>query len=165
MKNIKILSINPVVIYFKLTSEIKIIFKGNNGKSGIYRWNNFITTASYVESAVNLSRRFSDYLSTNFLKKRNTNNTIVLYRALLKYGYFNIYLDILEYCDKISIINREQYYIDLLNPEYNICFKTGSSLGRITMKETRLKLRNIWLNRLYSRSKDNTVIKFILNSI
>jgi len=36
---------------------------------------------------------------------------------------------ILEYCDKEMVIIREQYYIDLLQPEYNILQLAGSSLG------------------------------------
>jgi group I intron endonuclease len=83
----------------------------------------------------------------------------------LKYGYSNFRLEILEYCDKLSAIEREQYYIDLLKPEYNICLRAGSSLGRITREETRLKLRNIWLNRLFYLSKDSTLREFIINSL
>jgi len=29
-------------------------------------------------------------------------------------------LEILEYCDPLNIISREQYYLDNLKPEYNI---------------------------------------------
>ncbi len=83
----------------------------------------------------------------------------------MKNGFSNFKLEILEYCDKNCTIVKEQYYIDTLNPEYNICLKAGSSLGRITREETRLKLRNVWLNRLYSRSKDNTLREFIINSL
>jgi hypothetical protein len=35
----------------------------------------------------------------------------------------------LEYCDLENIIDREQYYIDLLKPEYNVLKDAGSSLG------------------------------------
>ena len=52
-----------------------------------------------------------------------------IYSSILKYGYSNFRLEILEYCDKKFLINREQYYIDLLNPEYNILRKAGSRFG------------------------------------
>jgi len=39
-------------------------------------------------------------------------------KALLKYGYSQFKLDILEYCDTKDIVKREQYYIDYFNPEY-----------------------------------------------
>lgn len=83
----------------------------------------------------------------------------------MKYGYSNFSLEIIEYCDNMSTINKEQYYIDLLKPEYNLCLKAVSSLGRVTREETRLKLRNVWLNRLFSNSKDETLKEFIINTI
>jgi group I intron endonuclease len=65
-----------------------------------------------------------------------------IYRSLLKYGYSNFSLNILEYCKPDSLIAKEQYYIDLLNPEYNICKVAGSSLGRKHSAETLLKFKN-----------------------
>lgn len=158
-------NIKPAIIYSYLTVEMKVILKNNKGKSGIYRLTNLITRATYIGSAVDLTRRLRDYFSTKFLKKEILKNNSLIYRALLKYGYSNFRLEILEYCDKLSAIEREQYYIDLLKPEYNICLRAGSSLGRITREETRLKLRNIWLNRLFYQSKDSTLREFIINSL
>lgn len=50
-------------------------------------------------------------------------------KALLKYGYSNFSISILEYYDSNNRLVREQYYIDLLQPEYNILKKAGSSVG------------------------------------
>ena len=44
---------------------------------------------------------------------------MLINRALLKYSYWNFSLTILEYCDPEKCIEREQYYLDLLQPEYN----------------------------------------------
>jgi group I intron endonuclease len=49
--------------------------------------------------------------------------------ALLKYGYSNFRLEILEYCEKKEAVLREQYYLDLFEPEYNILKVAGSTLG------------------------------------
>jgi group I intron endonuclease len=38
-------------------------------------------------------------------------------------------LDILEYCSKTDLIEREQFFIDKLNPEYNILKYAYSVLG------------------------------------
>ena len=65
----------------------------------------------------------------------------------------------------MSTISREQYYIYLLEPEYNLCLKAESSLGRVTTNETRVKLRNVWLNRLFIKSNDSTLIEFFINRI
>ena len=62
-------------------------------------------------------------------------------KALLKYGYSNFQLEILEYCESSDVIQREQYYIDLLGPEYNILKTAGSSFGYKHTAETLAKLR------------------------
>jgi group I intron endonuclease len=54
---------------------------------------------------------------------------MAIYKAILKYGYANFKLEILEYCDTNTVLLREQYYIDLLKPEYNILSRAGSSFG------------------------------------
>jgi len=52
-----------------------------------------------------------------------------IYKALLKHGHSKFSLEILEYCAFDCIIEREQYYIDLLKPEYNTLQIVGSPLG------------------------------------
>jgi group I intron endonuclease len=53
-----------------------------------------------------------------------------IYSALLKYGFQNFKLEILEYCvEGVNPVEREQYFLDLLKPEYNILNKAGSLLG------------------------------------
>jgi group I intron endonuclease len=49
-------------------------------------------------------------------------------------------LDILEYCESSLCISREQYYLDLLKPEYNICKIAGSRLGTKQSEETKIKI-------------------------
>jgi len=66
-------------------------------------------------------------------------------KALLKYGYSNFSLEILEYCERLETIKREQYYIDKLKPDYNILKVAGSSLGFKHTEETKTKVRNALL--------------------
>jgi len=74
---------------------------------------------------------------------------MLIYKAILAHGYSNFSLEILEYCepDKNIILEREQYYLDLLKPEYNILSTAGSSLGHKHSKETRDKIRAARLGR------------------
>jgi hypothetical protein len=63
-------------------------------------------------------------------------------KALLKHGYSNFSLEILEYCDSFKNIEREQYYIEKLKPEYNIqLFPSTPRLGLKHSKEAIAKLR------------------------
>ena len=101
-------------------------------------------------SSVDLARRFSMYFSEKVLIKELDKMNSQIYRALLKYGYSKFSLEILEYCEAEETVNREQYYIDLLDPEYNLCPIAGSSLGRKVSDETRAKLVRAHVGRDYS---------------
>jgi group I intron endonuclease len=62
-------------------------------------------------------------------------------KSILKYGHGNFKLDILEYCSQDVLLKREQYYIDLLKPEYNILSIAGSTLGYKHREETLEKFK------------------------
>ncbi len=132
----------PLITYKDLDHNKYSIYEENRDKSAIYRWNNLITGASYVGSAVNLTKRLSNYFSSNFLKKELLRNNSKISSSLLKYGYSNFTLDVLEYCESYKLIIREQYYIDSLNPEYNILKIAGSRLGSKHSPETLLKYKD-----------------------
>lgn len=78
-------------------------------------------------SSVNLGKRFSNYFSNKYIT--DPKNNMLINKALVKYGYSNFSLEILEYCDPALAISREQYYIDLLKPIYNLAKVAGSTLG------------------------------------
>lgn len=53
-----------------------------------------------------------------------------IYQSLLKHGYSNFSLEILEYCNSSECIEKETYYIKILKPEYNIqLFPATPSVG------------------------------------
>lgn len=138
--NNKNITIIPFVSYYNIDISKAIILKANARKSGIYRWNNLITGKSYVGSSINLASRLSIYYSEKaMLSKLNTRISII-YSAILKHGYANFSLDILEYCEIDVLIKREQYYVDLLNPEYNILKVANSKLGSKHSEKTKVKM-------------------------
>lgn len=148
-------SIVPVIFYFNLYTNKSIIYKENRGKSGVYRINKIITGKSYIGSAIDLSRRFSNYYSIKYLEYKPNSR---INRALLKYGYENFNLEILEYCNKENVINREQYYIDFFKPEYNILQIAGSSLGfkhssysKLIMSDLKIVERNGMFNKKHTK--------------
>lgn len=65
---------------------------------------------------------------------------MVIYKALLKYGYSEFKLEILEYCDPKELVRREQYYMDHLYPEYNVLKTAYSSLGYKHTEKTLVKI-------------------------
>jgi group I intron endonuclease len=74
------------------------------------------------------------------MKNKLSQGSSAIYSALLKHGYSNFSLDILEYCEPSLLISREQYYIDLLKPQYNILKIAGSRLGYKHSEVTKAKM-------------------------
>lgn len=74
-------------------------------------------------------------------------NNSKIYRSLIKNGYSNFELEILEYCKLDIVLDREQYYLDSFNLEYNILKIVGSLRGfkhrEVTKQIISLKKNNI----------------------
>ena len=98
-------------------------------------WKNLVNGKSYIGSSVDLSRRFRYYYNANYLKLSSA-KTMLINKALLKYGYDNFSLEILEYCDKSVLLEREQYFLDKLQPKYNLLNLAGSLKGYKHSEET-----------------------------
>lgn len=131
----------PVLIYNNPDEHKGLIAKQNKGKSGVYRWVNKSSGKSYVGSSFMLNDRFRRYFNHSYLSSSQRGASLIC-RALLKYGYVGFRLEILEYCPISILLAREQFYIDKLNPEYNILKIAGSSLG-YRHSESSLKLMSI----------------------
>lgn len=133
--------VTPIKSYSNVFVNKSTILLENRDKPGIYRWINKLNGNSYVGSGINLSKRISDYYKESELKR----NPRPIHAALLKHGYPNFTLEVLEYCKLDELIKREQYYLDLLNPEYNILKHAYSLLGFKHSDENiaKFKLRTI----------------------
>ena len=59
-----------------------------------------------------------------------------------KYGLDDFIFEILEECSLEDKLHREQYYINTLNPWFNINLVAGNTTGRKFSEETLYKLRN-----------------------
>lgn len=147
----------PVVMYPDAYSNKSIILKDTKNKAGIYRWVNKVNHKTYIGSSVNLGRRFKVYYDFSFLSVRIKKAQSHIYSAILKHGYYNFQLEILEYCAKENAISREQYYIDLLNPEYNLNSTAGSRLGANISNESRQKMSAAAIGRKHTEETKNLI--------
>jgi|ERR1035437_2369341 hypothetical protein len=93
---------------------------------GIYKIINQINKDCYIGSSLDFNSRKSRHFRDLKDKKHHS---IILQRAVEKYGINNFQFEIIENCEKEMLLEREQYYIDLINPKYNICKIAGSPLG------------------------------------
>ena len=134
-------SVTPLLIYDDIEAQKSLILKDNKGKAGVYRWTSLTNSKSYVGWANDLRTRLLVYFS----KTRLMDSKMPIYKAILKYGYVNFKLEMLEYCEPLVLIKREQYYIDSLKPEYNILGIAGNSSGYKYVENTlaKFKLRKV----------------------
>lgn len=95
----------------------KIIEQFNN-KAGIYLIRNKINKKFYIGKSTNIHKRISNYCDPKFLFNHKESSNI--YRAILKHKYNNFTFSILELCELNNLNEREQHFIDKLNPQYNI---------------------------------------------
>ena len=107
-------------------------------KSGIYSIINEVNGKFYIGSAVSIRKRW--YNHRRGLNK-GTHENKHLRRAWKKYGEGAFYFGVLEPVeDPTCLTDREQYWMDLLKPEYNICPTAGSSLGVKRTEEQKQKM-------------------------
>lgn len=105
-------------------------------KCGIYKITNKINNKSYIGQSVNIPRR----VRIHFWLK---NNDKPLYRAIEKYGQENFVIEILEYCSKDNLNEKEIYYINhyntLVPSGYNLT--TGGESSKQVSDETKQKMK------------------------
>ncbi|KAG0890038.1 hypothetical protein G6F15_000134 (mitochondrion) [Rhizopus arrhizus] len=124
----------------KITDDKSLIVSEFNKKSGIYLLHNLVNGKQYVGSSIDLKRRLYSYYSpSKLIDNRYISNSI------MKYGHNNFTVLILELVKesdhiKTDLLNREQYYIDLLKPVLNLNPTAGSSLGFKHSDETKALL-------------------------
>ena len=114
------------------------ILKENKHKSGIYIWKNKINGKRYIGSAVDLSKRLKFYYSNSSMEALLKKSKSLICSAILKHGCYNFSLEILEYCEPEKCLEREDYYLKKLKPEYNISLNpTAPFSGRNHSEETK----------------------------
>lgn len=125
----------PIRIYSNADTNRSQILKSNKGRAEIYQWAHILTGRIYIGSSYNLTLRLKDYYSKTYLEK---NKSMHICNAIAHYGHSQFSLTIFEYINisnlsledaRKLILEREQFYLNLLNPEFNILNTAGSSLG------------------------------------
>ena len=109
-------------------------------KTGVYIILNNVNCKIYVGSAAQkggIIRRKNDHLSK---LNTQTHPNIHLQRAYNKHGKDAFVFLSLEYCEPSMCISREQWWLDFINPEYNISRTAGSNLGFKHTDETKQQM-------------------------
>jgi len=91
----------------------------------------------YIGSAIYYKNRWADHKRQLRLK---THHNPKLQHHADKYGIDDLIFSIIEPCLPQFLIEREQYYINTLQPYFNVCKIAGSTLGRKMTEETKQKI-------------------------
>ena len=125
-------------------------------KSGIYRIINVINNKFYIGSAINLRKR----RNTHFEQlNNNKHHSIYLQRSYNKYGSNNFKFEVLEFVDKNELIEKEQYFIDTLKPNYNCSKVAGSTRGIKFSEETKKKMSISKTGIKFSKERKQNISK------
>jgi group I intron endonuclease len=112
--------------------------------SGIYKILNTVNGNCYIGSATNLYKRFILHIT---LLRKNKHRNRHLQGAFNLYGESAFIHDIIEYCPKEKLIEREQFWIDSYRTHgeilYNIRIIAKSNLGLKHSEDTKKKIGNI----------------------
>ena len=138
--------LEPVAVEFE--AEMRQV-KSMAKKACIYSITNTVNQKKYIGSAIDFKRRKSIHL--HHLRK-GKHHSPALQRAYLKYGESALVFSPVLYCERQELLRYEQGFIDLLEPEYNVCRIAGSSLGVVRSDETRKRVSDA-LNVRYSDPK------------
>ena len=114
---------------------------------GVYMITNKVNGKRYVGSSTCIGSRLSAHFGH---QTRNPNNK-PLHMELNKYGKESFEYCVLEECDKSVKLDREQYWVDTLNPEYNLTYpKTRGFICDERRKRSKHSQKEL---SLYSRNK------------
>lgn len=103
----------------------------------IYKILNTVTGKFYIGSAKNIRIRRNEHF---YRLRYNRHGNSKLQRSFNKHGELNFVLEIVEVVKDEFLLSREQYFIDLLKPEYNICKIAGRVTGLVRTEEWKKKI-------------------------
>lgn len=149
---------------------MKLLFVNNYkkyliNKIGVYCLLNNITGDCYVGSSINLYNRLRQHKNSLY---KSCHENQILNRSVSKYGIDNFSFKILKYIfiiDKEILSKKEQYYIDILNPKYNILKDAYRNSSYKHTKEAKEKIRISGIGRITNNvsiiqyDKNNNIIK------
>jgi group I intron endonuclease len=130
-------NLNPVVSFNNAQEQKETIFKTCKDKSFVYRWVNKTNGKDYLGSTSNAKSRLSSYFDFKTLSIFN----MPIYKAILKYGHSNFIFEIVEFCEPGDATQREQFYLDQFDFDYNVLENANSLFGFKHSADTLAKMK------------------------
>ncbi len=130
-------------------------------ETGIYKIKNKLNNKFYIGSASYKNGILKRLRYHKLTLLNNSHSNKHLQSVVNKYGIENFIITVLEFCEPEKCIEREQYYLDLLNPEYNILKFARIAKGCILSEEARNKISSS-KKELYSNPEERIKMSNIL---
>ena len=125
--------------------------------SGVYVIQSIVNNNGYIGSASDFNSRKQDHFKR--LEEGTHNKNLQPHHD--QYGKNDLWFGIIELVKRlpdedikifrVRLLAREQFYIDTLKPEFNVCPTAGSPLGRIQSKKEKEERKIIWTNLEYKK--------------
>lgn len=115
--------------------------------SGIYSIVNMVNGRRYIGSATYLSHRQNDHRRS---LRNGTHTNRHLQRAWDKYGESAFAFEVLEECKIQYLVEREQWWMDVVRPDYNLVPRAGSNLGMNHTEEARHRMSEATKGRKFT---------------
>lgn len=93
-------------------------------RCGVYCILNLTNNHRYIGSSIRIERRWRDH---RYLLNSNRHHSRYLQRAWNAHSKDNFTFNLIEECVESKLIEREQYYLDKLIPEYNMSKVAGKT--------------------------------------
>ena len=119
---------------------------------GIYCIKNKINNNIYIGSSSHINKRKNQHY---IALRNNKHHSRYLQRSFNKYKEESFSFSIVEECTSKNLLIREQHFIDILNPRYNICRIAGNSLGTKRTEETKINISKAQKERFKTQSAWN----------
>jgi len=118
--------------------------------NGVYQLINAYNGKSYVGSCASKTFMYERLIHhrSNLLDDKHPNP--ILQRAVNKYSILCFYVKILVICNENDCLKHEQFWIDKLEPEYNIAKVAGNTKG-IIVSDKRKEKQRASMKRFYKQ--------------
>lgn len=115
---------------------------------GVYLITNAITGAKYVGQSIDIRRRIMEHKTPNASMRRKSKK---FQDDIKQYGIDNFEFSLLEECGKSELLERERYWIAVLQPEYNTIGRSMPAEIRAQISKT---LKQRWHDLPESEKED-----------
>jgi group I intron endonuclease len=127
--------------------------------SCVYKITNLINNKIYIGSTYSFKKRKNSHINLLNLDKHGNRH---LQNAWNKYGEESFKFEILEKCEVCSLIEREQYYINNLKPDYNILKIANSLKGYTHSEKTKKVISEKMKQRIFTEKHKENIRKSYL---